>query len=256
MAIQCYIDDSGSKGSGLGLYLLGVMGQAEVIADVADRWSLELFSRTPARIRYYKHDEARSLGGEFAFWRPEARNEKVRRLAKLIDRRDFMSLMSAVNLKHHREMERHVGQPIAGLKRHFGNQPLHVVFYGLILAIAKEAASRGISEPVEILVDRNEKYREDFESIYELGLPRLRELFGNVLPDGIRFRDDIEVVPIQWADMVAGTMREAGEGQERRLPVGLGSMGFSKHSQIVGETELIKIANLLTSARFGFATDA
>ena len=90
MAYQVFIDDSGTKGTGVLLMLGGLFGTAEAMAIVADQWDRELRAHIPLPVRYFKAYEARSLSGEFADWRPEGRDQKVRRLASIVDRDDLL----------------------------------------------------------------------------------------------------------------------------------------------------------------------
>ena len=71
----------------------GLLGERELFNALADEWDKALRAKHPGPIRYFKMDEACGLDGEFRHWREEQRDEKVRQMAKVVDRDDLMDVL-------------------------------------------------------------------------------------------------------------------------------------------------------------------
>jgi hypothetical protein len=68
--MQALFDDSGTKGTGRWVVMSGLMGEAQLIAELAGEWDKHLQAKHPGKIRYFKMHEAASLTGEFNDWNP------------------------------------------------------------------------------------------------------------------------------------------------------------------------------------------
>ena len=243
MAIQSWIDDSGTKGSDGSLVLAGLIGPAERLAEVADQWDRELFANIPGRIRYFKADEARHLSGEFSHWREEARDEKVRRLAAIIDRDDLMILMTAVDLYAFGQMELIAGVPIADARHHPMNQPYILALYTVMVASGMEARRRNPTEKAEVIFDTHDKFRHIFQEQYPTLLEVLPEPLRAVMPIQPWFRDDKDFVLLQCADLLAGHIRMTSEKDPGwRLAVDFKQLRVSPFSVIFDHERLKAMA--------------
>ncbi len=206
VALKAFIDDSGTKGTGKVLVLGGLMGSAEALADIADRWERELRSKVPLPIAYFKAAEARGMTGEFADWSRKSRDQKVLRLSSIIDRDDVFMIQGAVALVPHRHTEQVIGK-LTDAKFHPLNQPYLLALLLAMLAVTMEAARRRLQQKVEVVVDEHVIFRKDalamWEMVREISPPHLREF----MPIQPLFRDDREFVVLQAADLLMGHER-------------------------------------------------
>ncbi len=184
----------------------GLLGAAELFASVADGWDRALRAQHPGAIRYFKMEEATGLKGEFAHWREEPRDEKIRQMAQVINRRDLLEVAAVVNLKDFAKAESewsHVGH------RHTMNQPHLTLFQYVMVSCVSEALNHGSFEPMEVVFDDNAVFRGEIQRMY----PLVREVESEdperlaVLPVQPWFRDDRDFVVLQAADLLAGRLR-------------------------------------------------
>lgn len=102
MPMQVFVDESGGKGQGPWIILVGVMGKAEDWAAFADRWRAEL-DRPPA-IRSLHMKDAANLGGSFKGWSIESRNERVFALASLVNDYHLTAISSDIDVSAYEEI--------------------------------------------------------------------------------------------------------------------------------------------------------
>jgi hypothetical protein len=212
LALKAFLDDSGTKGTGKVLMFGGLLGSAEALGDVSDSWERELQARTPVPIRYFKAYEARSLSGEFAHWSRKGRDQKLTRLASILDRSDLKMIMCGVDLAPHRRTEEVTGE-VSDAKRHPLNQPYLLALLLALLTIAKEASKS--EEKFEVVIDEHVIFRQDalrfWDITREMAYPVLREL----IPVQPLFRDDQDFVALQGADLLMGHARMTVEKTSR-----------------------------------------
>ena len=149
LALQAFFDESGGKGVGKWMTLAGLFGTADVFASVADRWDRALRAKHPGPIRYFKMKEATGLSGEFAHWRPEARDEKLWQMAEVMNRPDLLEIASIVGLDECAGVEAswvHVGQ------RHTLNQPYLALFQNVLVSCVAEAKDIGYQKRIELVL--------------------------------------------------------------------------------------------------------
>jgi hypothetical protein len=242
LTLQAIYDDSGCKGTGRYLVVGGLLGEAELFASIADEWDKWLRAKHPGSIRYFKMEEATGLTGEFRHWHPERRDEKVRQMARLIDRQDIVSIACVIDLVAYQRLAAEWTH-VRG--SHANNQPYILGFITALAAAVKEAIDRGATSPIEVVFDNQDVFREDLLRDYQ-SMRRVvhDELQQAVLPIQPWFRDDMDFVMLQAADLVAGEVRLVAENPNKR-PVGAGMLSLnlplSKHSEVLDESTLLKM---------------
>lgn len=255
MKFRAYIDDSGTKGTGKLLWLGGLFGAVDVLADVETKWERELRSRLPLPIAYFKADEARDLSGEFSWWRHEGRDEKVRRLASLIDRPDLLMVFSAVELSSHRTMESYIGN-ISDAARHPLNQPYLLAFLSVMTTIAKEAWRLQLTQGVEVIIDEQLQLKTAAKEIYQMVLGMNQRWLRPYMPPEPRFRDDKDCILIQAADLLMGNGRMVVDKSSGWLPIDWEHLGASPFSQNHTAEPLSKLTRDMMAQRMGVPSDS
>jgi hypothetical protein len=193
--IQAFIDDSGVKGTDPVFVLAGQFTQALMWAEFADAWRAAL-SAQPA-IRYFKMNEAAKLGGQFGRFKPDERDEKLQRLARVISRYGFPAVHCTTRLK---PFDKRFG----ALPKPF-RDPYFMPFHITILAVCSELLERGQRTPFEIFFDEHvifgPRARQWYPIVRQL-LTLTNHVAGQVLPVEPLFRTDEQDMSLQAADML------------------------------------------------------
>lgn len=244
--LQVYIDDSGCKGKGRVLFLGGIMGEAENLAALSDSWDRELRFADPGRIAYFKSDEAATLDGEFRHWQPASRDKKVRRMAELLNKPEFMAVFSGIALSSHAQMEKLLSRAVTDSRLHFFNQPIFMAFHAVLLGVAQEVVRQRVTERIEIFIDNNDVLKGEMKRQYPILLEVLDERQRNVMPSELYFRDDKEFLPLQAADLLMGDLRLRSNKNERWPKLSLEKLRLSPHSKPLTEDRLFEMTQGLT----------
>ena len=113
------------------------------------------------------------------------------------------------------------------------NQPYLFGLIALLKALAEDASERGEAEQMEVMFDEQKylsRYAKDsYRQVREFFDPSIHCL----LPSEPWFRDDRTFLPLQAADLVAGNMRLAAEGEPLSGSIGTicPSLDISEHSK-------------------------
>jgi hypothetical protein len=209
LTLQAIFDDSGSKGQGQFMAMAGLMGDATLIASIADNWRKYLRARHPGQIGYFKLDEAINLKGCFRNWQESNRDEKIRQMARVIDRDDLFEIGVALDLYAY---ERVFGpwEELAG--GHSLKHPYMMLCEWVLSRSVSEAVNRGETKRIEIVYDEHKKFRPMFAEAYKYFLEAEEDRPERLalMPYQPFFRDDKEeFVVLQAADMLAGELRIA-----------------------------------------------
>ena len=154
LTIHAYFDDSGAKGQGRWMAMSGLLGDADVFADLADEWRKHLAGPyPPGKIDYFKMDEAVSLNGQFHHWSVENRDAKVWQLSKLINRGDILQIGARIDLQAFAKMSERWNaevtvQPTPGQKHHAMDEPYLQLFLCVFTTAITEAVANGAKSPI------------------------------------------------------------------------------------------------------------
>jgi uncharacterized protein DUF3800 len=237
VTLQAFFDDSGAKGQGRYMVVAGLFGEASVFASIADEWDRWLRAKHPGSIRYFKMDEACTLDGEFRHWDSEKRDDKVRQMAKVINRTDLTEVVCGIDL--------HAFASFSESWTHFSgrqafNQPYLLGTRHALIASAYEAIDRGSVSPLEVVFDEHDTYKNNILSRWGAVREALRPEVRAVLPIQPWFRDDKNFVVLQAADLVAGDYRLRAEERSDLSFIGtlLPDTHVSPRSRVFDESTL------------------
>lgn len=212
MAFRAFFDESGVLGTDRVMAIAGLMGEAQVLAQLSDAWWCELKNeRSGGMIKFFTADHARGLTGQFSHWRGESRNQKVEALTRLLGRDGLTEVVAAVNLDAFKRVSERWPKREG---KHGFNLPYLLCFWSVLSATAKEAIDLGSNEPTEVVFDNFDKYRLLVREIY----PSIYAQFGplhRTLALDPRFEDDRRVAPLQAADLLASEARLAGNTRDQ-----------------------------------------
>jgi hypothetical protein len=205
VAIEAYIDESGSEKNDAIFVLAGFFGEAGQWIEFSDDWR-KCLSELPALSSLHMVDAPR-LSGDFTNWKREARNAKLRSLAEVIK----SHTVSPNGLR-----AIYFTTPFDVFKEHVVRdleKPLSAVYlWGLFLilvAIQKDLDERGVSGPFDPIFDRNDVFGRKARVLYPLIRDSVNDKLKISLPYDAAFKDDQSFPPLQAADMLAYLLRRS-----------------------------------------------
>ena len=256
MALQLYIDDSGSNPESPYFVLAGFVSTTEKWARFSDDWKA-LLDGDPAReipaIDYFKASEADSLLGQFSRWRgwtERKRDVRVLEFASVARQAGLARVACAMRNDH---FEKHIKSLPYPERRMSSDSPYSLLVYNLVLALADRGDALGLSAPCDIICDRQLGFEDEVAAHW----PSLRDAAQangrpELMPWFVQppiFRDDLSYLPLQAADLYAGNMRRTIRNNETiwmpPLPVLRIVAEVPEVTRVMREPEIIRLRDHL-----------
>lgn len=204
---QVFADESegAEPGSRNHFVMAGLIGHSQHWALFSDEWRACLLSG-PRHLDYFKMKEAAGKpSGQFHGWSLKERDDKVRDLARIINKYAQIVTWSIIDLDAHAQTwARRLPKP--------NSEPYFWPFQNTILATLFTLWDAGVREKFEVIFDENvifgPRARSWYPMVREVGYVREPEA-SSILPVDALFRDDKEFLPLQAADLYAWTLRKA-----------------------------------------------
>ena len=204
MILQGHMDDSGSEPSSPFFVLAGYVLPAESWAAFSDEWDRELKKPTPKPIAYLHMKE---LGkdeidkGQFAGWKIDEIEEKLFGLAKVLKIRQPISLAA------HTKWSEYIKFKDRSSRATFIQNPYKALFHEIIRIMYAWGEQRSNPQSVDFIFDEQGDIGTEAVSWYldvkAAFPPYARPFFGSTPI----FKDDLLVLPLQAADMLAWFQR-------------------------------------------------
>lgn len=209
MTLQAFVDDSGSKGTTRHFVLAGLVGDSEGWAEFSDEWDACL-KQHPAIIGPFKmKDAAGKPSGAFRGMTETQRDEKLRMLARVINRYPKLSTYSMIDLDAHAKTWATMSKPHSDI--------YFWPFQNTIMAVCHQLWDSGWRERFEIIYDVDVIFGPRAKLWYPV-IKRLMEIQypeqAKILPIDPMFKSDDEFRPLQAADMFAWCLRNATDKQD------------------------------------------
>jgi hypothetical protein len=145
LTIQAYIDDSGTKGTHPIFSLAGFIGRAEQWAEFSNAWQTQL-TGSPS-IRYLKMADAAKLNGQFRFWKPGERDDKLKGFSEIIKRYTPQKAIHAtIDLG---AFEKHMAPHLHGPM----SDPYFIGCHAILAGVGHEVLDSGLSGELEVIFD-------------------------------------------------------------------------------------------------------
>jgi Protein of unknown function (DUF3800) len=205
MVWRAFIDDSGNEPNAEVYVLGGFIAPYERWAAFSDEWQAEL-ERDPT-IEYFKFTQARALKGEFddrKGWTPTLRDSRVQRLAQIAQNHALYHLTAAMRHEHFSDIVLRVPAPTRSLVT---DHPYHSLFGRAAGAVALIALNTEILEPVDCIFDLQQGFETEAFSLWRKWQAELLHPNGTPLLGTLNFENEQDFVPLQAADMLAGSAR-------------------------------------------------
>lgn len=207
MVTQAFVDDSGGKGTTRHFVLAGLVGSSEAWAEFADEWAAVL--RESPSISLFKMAHAANLTGQFRGMNETERDDKLRALARVINRHPKITTFSMIDLDAHAITWAKQQRP--------HSEPYFWPYQATIMAVCHELWDIGWRERFEIIYDEDVIFGPRARLWYPV-IRRLMEIEypeqATILPADPMFKSDDEFLPLQAADMFAWCYRNATDKQD------------------------------------------
>lgn len=208
-----FVDESGGKGQGRHMCLLGLMADSAAWAEFSDRWRAALDE--PPAIKAMHMVEAIALKDAFRRWAPDDRDAKIRRMISALNQTPTIGLFSLFDQDAWWRMQLPLRNNKVRSRRdklnRVGRDPYFLGFSSMIVALAVYLQASGQKERVELIFDENRvsgyRAREWYPALRELLTPEEQA----IMPIDVLFRSDDEFVPLQAADLLASPLRRTLE---------------------------------------------
>jgi hypothetical protein len=157
--------------------------------------------KAPPSINYLKMSEANSHSGEFAEWTADARDEKLRGLARIIRHFGPTSIHSSISKAEFKDI-------VSPYAPHGFNQPYFYCFQAIIVPLANSMLEYGLPKvPVEFTFDEQGELGDEARFFYRIMRDGQPAPVRSILSRDPIFSNDKLVVPLQAADMLAWHVR-------------------------------------------------
>jgi len=202
--LKAYVDDSGSDGTGTPYFLAGFLMSSEHWEEFSDAWQL-VCDQEPS-IEYFKMTEAHSRTGQFArraLFKPDSRDNKVHSLLEVIETTQPVGVYSAVDWPEFRVSQKPFVSGSA-------TDPYHCLVPWLLDSVMAWQKYEGIfPTPVDFIFDeQGEELAHAVRTVYPKVKDRVGEDVAEMMGGLPEMKDDKKVLPLQAADMLAGTLRK------------------------------------------------
>jgi len=207
-----YFDDSASEQDERLFVLAGYVHSAESWLAFSDDWQAALDAHP--RIEYLHMVEAENLRGPFKGWSHVEKDRKVDAMASVIAKYAPWSIECSVS----RSVFEKILKPTTPyeIRGHY-----FPCFYAVIIRLAQMHVSMGHTLPIDFIFDEHGAIGAEaavwYEAIKSMQSPEVSRVLGS----SPIFRDDVKVLPLQAADLLAWHLRRMRErrNQNEQRPV-------------------------------------
>jgi len=209
--LRAFTDDSASDIGDRRLFLAGFVHRAEKWAVFAEAWDAEL-KAAPA-IKYLKMSQAQNLGGEFRGWSRQDCDAKLLALASVIHRLHPISFQFSISRQKFDQILK-PASPRGLASPHF------TCCFGIVSGVTRFAVNEGGNIPIEFIFDEQDGVSVDIQLWFEAMKTSLPRKVQKLIRSTPSFKNDLDMVPLQAADMLAWHLRREHEKRENDvLPV-------------------------------------
>ncbi len=208
--LTAFIDDSGTDGSGPFCVLAGYLSDVEQWKLFSDSWDIEL--RTEPKISHFKMAQAHSKRGPFWGWDNEARENKVAKLAKIVNQHAIGGIASIVSNKAYREEAK-------GCLPDTIDHPYWLCFEQIVMEAIRVYGHELNGGKINFVFDSQGEGYERRGGLVHAGWREVltRTPYEHLL-GSITFASDLDVLPLQAADLLAWHIRRRGDRAIQKSP--------------------------------------
>lgn len=207
MTIQAFVDESGGKGQGKHFVMAGLVSESEAWSDFSTEWR-DCLQASPS-LNIFKMRHAASLSGNFYGWTAEERDEKLRSLARIINKHARFLMWAAIDMDAHANSWAKLKKP--------HNEAYFWAYYVMIMGLCFDLWDMGWREKFEIIFDEQVVFGLRAKRWYPVVRYLLLDKYpdsGSILPVEPLFRKDDDFLPLQAADLYAWCFRRNSDNPQ------------------------------------------
>lgn len=208
--LTAFFDDSGTHKKGPFCVLAGYIANADQWKAFSEEWDTEL--RAEPNIPCLKMSSANSKDGPFRGWETTAIERKVTRLAEIVNRHAIGGIAVVVSNDAYRKIAE-------GCLPSTVDHPYWLCYSKIVTETLEIYGRESNDEKINFVFDTQ---GEGYERRALLMHDNWREIFkaspnGNLL-GSLTFGNDVELMPLQAADMLAWHVRRRGDRAMQNAP--------------------------------------
>lgn len=208
--LTAFFDDSGTHRKGPFCVLAGYIANADQWKAFSDEWDTEL--RSEPKLAHLKMSQANVKDGPFRGWDTLAIERKVTRLAEIINRHAIGGIAVIVSNEAYRKIAE-------GYLPSTMDHPYWLCYSKIVMETLEVYGREGNGEKINFVFDTQ---GEGYERRALLMHDNWREIFeaspyGNLL-GSLTFGNDLELMPLQAADMLAWHVRRHADRKVKQSP--------------------------------------
>ena len=209
LMLTAFFDDSGTDGSGPFCVIAGYISDVERWKAFSDAWAGEL--QADPRISHLKMTEANNRRGPFWGWDIVARDRKIERLAEIISQYAIGGLASIVSHKAYlREAKGFLPDTI--------DNPYWLCFQRVILESARIYGHECAGGKINFVFDTQGEGYERRAALIHSGWEKAQSTAYQPLVGSITFASDLDILPLQAADLLAWHIRRRSDRHIQKAP--------------------------------------
>lgn len=213
MVLQVFIDESGNAPNQDLLVLGGVLSTAQKWVSFTREWDRALAATpTTPRLEFVKFSHLINLEGQFKGWSPKDRDDRLSMLVDIIQRHCIAYTSVSVRWDH---FQKYISSVPAGFRSLLNDTPNVMASGRCLMPVILALDHFGLRDKCDFYFDTNEG-TDKF--VFELW-PSWRTITDNLPREvlkrkhppqigSVNFRSEIEFLPLQAADLVAGMVRQ------------------------------------------------
>lgn len=202
--LQAFCDDSASDKGDKRLFMAGYLNRADRWQLFSEAWCEEL--QALPSIAYLRMVEANNLRGEFKGWTKEARDQKLKGLARVINHFEPLSFQFTINRGEHFR----VLTPVS--PRGLGS-PHFTCCFSVISGVARYVAETKAKTRIEYIFDEQDGVSSDMPLLFHQMKRNIPRRARNLISGVPAFENDKLRPPLQAADMLAWHLRREHENR-------------------------------------------
>jgi hypothetical protein len=192
--MHVYVDESGADGQSPVFLFSALIAEAEKWAIFSDEW--EACLKEFPSILYFKMDEAVGRNKQFYGFSETQRDNKLKKLCAILNKVQPHQISNILQLEG---FEKSWGVTADRPLRHPYFFPFHIAN----MSAAFEVGAMGSAQPYEIFFDENPIFGQRAKSWYPIMRAMQPEPVKKLMPIEPLFRSDLDILPLQAADLVA-----------------------------------------------------
>jgi hypothetical protein len=184
--------------------MAGWLGRSEEWEKFSESWNNKLGDKPS--IRYFKHNEAQGLKGEFLHWSEKDRDAKLMSLAEAIAKHELTGFIGGVSLPRFKSFFDGSVLPQRTLRSILKfTEPYHFCCQCVIAQTLGHQAEeeKNLEDQVDFIFDEGVPFLDDYISNYE-GLKNVLPQKVHRIAGTVMSGNDKKVAALQAADMLAG----------------------------------------------------